>query len=399
MIFYNDIDSYCCEWIRGLIEARHLPYGIVLQSDMREINPISFNEIGQAHFFAGIGGWAYALELAGWPRDWPVWTGSCPCQPWSVAGRGQGEADERHLWPYWFRLISECKPPIIFGEQVASPAGRAWLDIVSADLESTGYAVGSANLCACGVGAPHLRQRLYWVAVSGEQRLEELRLQLPKRKSAGEMPEARRSSETVDWVGNSANRQRRLRESYQSCEPTGSVGGRGVSDRLSDTTSSRFERRFTKANRKRQIQFDGRDLSDCTMGNPDEERIRRNGGTVFETEEKTQLRNEPYRIESPSPVSGFWRNAEWLYGRDGKFRPAQPSSFPLAHGLPRGMGRLRPWERQLAEVAGADVRSLKEAGRNRVGRLRGYGNAIVPQLAAEFIRAVMDIIKCDKYDE
>jgi DNA (cytosine-5)-methyltransferase 1 len=381
MILYIDTDPFCCKWMENLIEAGQLPDGIVFQFDVREITPICLNEIDQAHFFAGIGGWAYALELAGWPRDWPVWTGSCPCQPWSVAGRGKGEDDERHLWPAWFRIIRECKPPIIFGEQVASPAARAWLDIVSADLESAGYAVGSANLCACGVGAPHLRQRLYWVAVSYQQRCEGSRLQLP----------ARRSSETVDWVGNSANRQRRLREFYQSCEPTGAVGGRGVSDRLSDTTSSRFERRFTKANRKRQIQFDGRDLSDCTMWNPDEERIRRDGGTVFETEEKTQLRNEPYRIESPSPVSGFWRNAEWLYGRDGKFRPAEPSSFPLAPRLPRGMGRLRPWERQLADVAGADVRSLKAARRNRVGRLRGYGNSIVPHLAAEFIRAVMEI--------
>jgi DNA (cytosine-5)-methyltransferase 1 len=361
MILYIDIDPFCCKWMENLIEAGQLPDGIVFRFDVREINPICLNEIDQVHFFAGIGGWAYALELAGWPRDWPVWTGSCPCQPWSVAGRGKGKADERHLWPEWFKLIRECKPTIIFGEQVASPSARAWLDIVSADLESAGYAVGSANLCACGVGAPHLRQRLYWVAVSGEQRIEELRLQLPKRKSAGEMPEARRSSETVDWVGNSANRQRRLREFYQSCEPTGAVGGR--------------------------------DLSDCTMGNPDEERIRRDGGTVFETEEKTQLRNEPYRIESPSPVSGFWRNAEWLYGRDGKFRPAEPEpgSFPLAPRLPRGLGLLRPWERQLADVAGADVRSLKAAGRNRVGRLRGYGNAIVPHLAAEFIRAVMEI--------
>jgi len=283
MILYIDIDPFCCKWMENLIEAGQLPDGIVFRFDVREINPICLNEIDQVHFFAGIGGWAYALELAGWPRDWPVWTGSCPCQPWSVAGRGKREDDERHIWPAWFKIIRECKPPIIFGEQVASPAGRAWLDIVSADLESAGYAVGSANLCACGVGAPHLRQRLYWVAVSG------------------------------------------------------SIGQERCSDAKSETRSK--PRSFLCGNHY------------------------------------------------------FWEDKEWLPGYDGRFRQVEPGSFPMAHGLPRGLGRLRPWERQLADVAGADVRSLKAAGRNRVGRLRGYGNAIVPQLAAEFIRAVMEIIR------
>ncbi|WP_337618950.1 DNA cytosine methyltransferase, partial [Desulfovibrio sp.] len=82
----------------------------------------------------------------------------------------KGTADERHLWPSFFRLISQCRPDVIFGEQVASPDGLAWLDIISSDLEAAHYACGAVDTCAAGFGAPHIRQRLYWVAdADGEQ--------------------------------------------------------------------------------------------------------------------------------------------------------------------------------------------------------------------------------------
>jgi DNA (cytosine-5)-methyltransferase 1 len=60
-------------------------------------------------------------------------------------------------------------------------------------------------------------------------------------------------------------------------------------------------------------------------------------------------------------TKGFWKYADWLRCQDGKFRPVEPGTFPLANGVP-----------------------------SRVGRLRGYGNAIVPQVAAEFIGAFME---------
>ena len=110
-------------------------------------------------------------RTAGWPDDRPVWTGSCPCQPFSAAGQaGQGFADPRHLWPVWFLLIRECQPPIVFGEQVAGAIKPGWLDAVFTDLEAEGYATGAAVLPACGVGAPHhIRQRAWFVAdASGE---------------------------------------------------------------------------------------------------------------------------------------------------------------------------------------------------------------------------------------
>ncbi len=166
LTYYNENDPYCAEWLVELSRRRLVGCGTVDARSIRDVRDVHVAGHGRAHFFAGIGGWELALGLAGWPRELGVWTGSCPCQPFSVAGKGGGVDDERHLWPEFRRLIEQCKPPVVFGEQVASKLGREWLDGVRADLEKLGYAVGAADLCAAGVGAPHIRQRLYWVACS-----------------------------------------------------------------------------------------------------------------------------------------------------------------------------------------------------------------------------------------
>lgn len=166
--YYNEIDPFAAQWLRELIKAGHIAPGEV---DTRSIENVAADDLAgftQCHFFAGIGTWSYALRCAGWPDDRPVWTGSCPCQPFSAAGKRKGTADERHLWPSFFRLISQCRPDVIFGEQVASPDGLAWLDIISSDLEAAHYACGAVDTCAAGFGAPHIRQRLYWVADASE---------------------------------------------------------------------------------------------------------------------------------------------------------------------------------------------------------------------------------------
>jgi DNA (cytosine-5)-methyltransferase 1 len=149
----------------------------------------------QCHFFAGIGVWSHALRLAGWDDARPVWTGSCPCQPFSAAGKRAGFQDERHLWPAWFELIRELRPRAVFGEQVASKDALAWIDHVSADLEGADYAIGAVDTCAAGHGAPHIRQRLFWVAEPGEQRREGLGLHLRERGPFEAVLEARRSGE------------------------------------------------------------------------------------------------------------------------------------------------------------------------------------------------------------
>jgi DNA (cytosine-5)-methyltransferase 1 len=162
--WYNEIDPYCAEWLRNLIAAGHLPAGDVDERDIRDIRPGELQGYRQHHFFAGIGGWPLALRLAGWDDAAPIWTGSCPCQPFSAAGKRLGAADERHLWPFWHFLVEQCRPPVVLGEQVASKAGRSWLAGVRLDLEALGYAVGGADLPAAGVGANHNRPRLFFVA-------------------------------------------------------------------------------------------------------------------------------------------------------------------------------------------------------------------------------------------
>jgi DNA (cytosine-5)-methyltransferase 1 len=162
--YYNELDPYAADWLENLIAFGVLPPGEVDRRSIADVKPNDLKGYTQCHFFAGIGGWSRALQLAGWPQDRSVWTGSCPCQPFSNAGKRKGTADARHLWPEFNRLIAECRPATVFGEQVASKDGREWLAGVRTDLEALGYAVGAADLCAAGVGAPHIRQRLYWVA-------------------------------------------------------------------------------------------------------------------------------------------------------------------------------------------------------------------------------------------
>jgi len=162
--YYNENNPFAVAWLRNLITAGHIAPGDVDARSIVEVSAGDLNGYDQCHFFAGIGVWSYALRSAGWSDNRPVWTGSCPCQPFSGAGKKQGFADDRHLWPAWFRLLAKCRPAVIFGEQVASPDGLGWFDTVHADLERADYAVGGADLCAAGVGAPHIRQRLFFVA-------------------------------------------------------------------------------------------------------------------------------------------------------------------------------------------------------------------------------------------
>lgn len=327
---YNEIDPFAAGWLRALIGQGHIAPGVVDERSIVELHPPDVLGDAQRHFFAGIGGWSHALRLAGWPDDAPVWTGSCPCQPFSTAGRKRGTADERHLWPAWFALIAQCRPAIVFGEQVASPDGLGWLDAVRADLEGAGYAFGVSDLCAAGVGAPHIRQRLYFVAITDRERLEGIGVQLRERGSQPTLSEADR----VGSVGALADGTLVGWREGQRCEARGGAGF-GDRERLGDTSRSRS----------------GRDAGAILGAQREGERERVLFGRIVDVP------------VAASATRGFWTPAEWVLCRDGKARPIEPGAFPLAHGVSA-----------------------------RVGRLRGYGNAIVPPLAALFIQAVMEAL-------
>ena len=353
MNYYNEIDPKAAAWLRALIVAGEIPNGIVDERSITEVRATDLVRYTQCHFFAGIGGWSLALKLAGWPEDRPVWTGSCPCQPFSAAGKGLAQADERHLWPAFFNLIKECRPEHVFGEQVASAIGHGWLDGISSDLESEGYSCGAVVLGAHSVLSPHQRQRLYWMADSHHERCDGVNPLLREdtlRWEEGKAMEASRSSETC-----------RLDDTR--CQ---SNERRGEFDHMGRPPS---EEQSEARERQRSRDADSNPMQDdCELGYTSGPRSQEHG------EPRQQQISEGWQGEERYiGEAGFWSNAVPILCTDGKYRriPTEPALFPLADGLPYKLAR---------------------RGSIRPALLHGAGNAIVPQVAAEFIQAYLDTI-------
>ena len=295
--YYNELNPYAAQWLRNLIAAGQIALGDVDERSIEKVSADDLTGYSQCHFFAGIGGWSYALRLAGWPDERPVWTGSCPCQPLSSAGQRKGHADRRH-WPAFQSIIAECRPSTVFGEQVASKDGREWLSGVRADLERMGYACGCADLPAASVGAPHIRQRLWWVADALRERSQ--------------------AAESVTGTYGSVSRK---------AVPEDAGRGIGLAD------------------------------AECLEWRALDQARRDAGGNGL-----PQRQQGANRVGSGGELDD---DADFIPCLDGKARRA-----------PKAESGIRP----LAYGATA-----------RVGRLRAYGNAIVPQTAAEFIGAFEEV--------
>ena len=340
--YYNEIDPYAAEWLHNLIAAGEIAPGDVDERSIEEVSGDDLRGYVQCHFFAGIGGWSYALRLAGWPDERPVWTGSVPCQPFSVAGKGAGTDDPRHLWPELYRLIRQRLPEHVIGEQVPGAIGHGWLDGVSADLEKEGYAVGSIVLGAHSVGAPHIRQRLWWVAYS----------QCPERRA---LDQPRRDA-GFDGLP-------------QGQEGASRIGSGGEDGWLDDTAESRRSGPLRTERWDAEQSREG--VGTAQAGSHAEPRRRGNAGGLGDAavsglqdercEQDAGSEGRFRQLGSPSG-NGFWDAASWIPCGDGKARRVEPGIHPLAYGATA-----------------------------RVGRLRAYGNAIVPQVAAEFIRAFEEV--------
>ncbi|HEJ0334517.1 TPA: DNA cytosine methyltransferase [Klebsiella aerogenes] len=297
--YYNEIDPFAAQWLRNLIDAGHIAPGVVDTRSIEDVTPNDLEGFTQVHLFAGIAGWSLALRRAGWPDNRPVWTGSCPCQPFSPAGRGGGFTDERHLWPAMHWLVGQCRPVVVFGEQSGSSHANNWIDLVQADVEALGYAFGAVAFPSASVGAPHQRDRAYWVADTDCEQHQERHTEC--RKNNGE----------------------------ERCGQAKQFTGRGESCCMADADSNGREGRLS-------------------------------GRTDAEREDIDRPAGRGCTARGASPVNGFWRDADWLHCRDGKWRPVRPGSFPLADGVP-----------------------------GRVGRLRAYGNAINIEAATAFIKSYM----------
>jgi DNA (cytosine-5)-methyltransferase 1 len=324
--YYNENDPKAAAWLRELIKQGLIATGVVDDRSIEDVKPDELREFTQCHFFAGIGVWSYALRQSGWSDDRPVWTGSCPCQPFSVAGKKGGTTDERHLWPVWYNLIRELRPPVVFGEQVASKAGLGWIDLVQANLEESNYASGANDLCAAGVGAPHIRSRLWFV---GER--------------VGDPVDARLEGHAGH--GNGSREPGRV-----NAEPDRPVTSGGSASRVVDSSSN--------GNREHSGELHG-DEGQHEERSPDGDNAPVDGSAVG------RLAEAPSEPDGPGATNGLWRDSDWLFCRDGKWRPVEPGTFPLAHGAAA-----------------------------RVGRLRGYGNAINSEVARVYIETFMEYQAC-----
>lgn len=346
--YYNEFDPFAAKWLRSLIHAGLILDGEVDERSIEDVHPNDLRPFRQCHFFAGIGGWPHALDLAGFPRDREVWTGSCPCQPLSSAGRQKGHADERHIWPAFHRLIAERRPATVFGEQVASKLGREWLAGVRRDLEDAGYACGAANLPAGGFGAPHRRERLFWCGVADA--------------SGGRREQGSHAAPALGYRQESAASDRR---DQRMADPEGQRPGWRPDD---------------EDGRRGQLASADRSPRGVALGDAYMQRLERCAGQSVDA----KGRQEAGRPTGFSSDIGFWRGAEWRVGADGKARRVGPGIRLLAHGV---SGRVAV---RLPAVEAESEVSQEEHWLSRIGALRGFGNAIVPQAAAAFVGAVLD---------
>jgi DNA (cytosine-5)-methyltransferase 1 len=336
--YYNEHDPYAAEWLRNLIVCDLIADGEVDERSIEDVRPRDVRGFTQCHFFAGVGVWSLALRRAGWDDSRPVWTGSCPCQPFSSAGKGGGMGDERHLWPAWNHLISECRPPVLLGEQVASKNAEPWLDLVHTDLETLGYAFGAVPFPAASVGAPHIRDRLYWVAYDNE-----LAGRQGRTLARGRDP------------GGNAQQGARLGCGCVACS---------VAHSSSSSSSTRLEERGQQPARPEQPAAQ-RGGDACGVGDSDRERRTREHALLWTPQAGGDGASAVSEAAGAGPTRGFWAGADWIPCRDGKARPVEPGTFPLAHGAAA-----------------------------RVGRLRAFGNAIVEPQAEVWIKTVMECVPC-----
>jgi site-specific DNA-cytosine methylase len=490
LTYYNDIEEYACEWMRNLVDSDDISMGVV---DGRSILDVVADELvgyQRIHLFSGIGGWDLALSMSGVQFDCTVLTASCPCQPFSAAGKQKGEKDERHLWPEALRVIKGLRPGFVFGEQVASKLGRTWLSRVQTDLEALGYRFGAADLCAAGIGAPHIRQRLYWGAWLPSVGLAHSEAVGHQRSGSGTFGEQDREEESggrssdSGGTGGMANtkcrsaerhghevggttegvqgeeREQRVRtdtregksvsgmeepsrtgaggtdgtpcdEGWEAVDPRAEgirQGHRGTQTDRVDTGGSDDGSRCYWCGLREQCGLD-RIKGPCAgergdrlrswVDDPNEEvELGEHGCCSTEIGQDTQggnpvidstsssvrvgnadvQRHEGQRLrhsereEVPEVERGSevyctcspWSYSTYIPCRDGRCRRIEPSISPLAARLPRSVGPGSTREQRV---------ELMAAKANRKGRLTGYGNSIVPQLGAVFVRSFIEAIK------
>ncbi len=424
---YNDTERFACDWLQHLMDAGLIMPGKIDDRSIADLSPDDLTGYERVHLFAGVGGWDLALQLAYW-REGPVWTCSCPCPPFSQAGKRQScqrcaganlvwcprrtgycicadcghawLADGRHLWPEAWRLIARCRPARVFGEQVASPDGLEWLAGVRASLEVISYAPWGTDYPAAGVGSPNIRQRIFWLAdadggLAGNGHVQ------PSGQH-GQQPQDGRVGGLAD--SGCSSLQRELEHRKDRCSDRAAEGEgdqrqwRGIHAGLGGTaggmahvpSDGRRKERPHSGGVASGDRAQGRAAGLVPGGEPDrlvdaeQPRLERHPGHGHNSGQPGWLDAEPGGSAAEASPAGFWSSFDIVNCTDGKARRVPQSSLlRLADGLSDGVVR--------GCFEGAEGFPLAEGAGNRVGRLRGYGNAINPYAAARFIRAWREV--------
>ena len=397
--YYNEIDEAAAHVLRAQIKAGVIAPGEVDERSIVDVRPDELRGFSQCHFFAGGGLWSVAARLAGWPDDHPLWTGSCPCQPFSGAGKQRGIDDPRHLWPDFFRIIRDARPHVVVGEQVSGKAGYGWLDGVRSDLEGEGYACGAVDIPACSIDAPHQRNRLYWTTARDVDDRQRARLE----------GQPRHGDQRAGWTRASGP----VAATDGGAQPDATCVGWGEGRPTHGVRSGRSSAAERDALVLTHPDSRGRagrpqDALRGAEGRTAAERAA--GGLQPDADASRQLqpqggvgefwRRSMHGDDGPSRNGSFWSDAEWIVSPlDGKARRSKSSFCNVAHGLSRGLAardvagadRARPTALEMAESAingGFLVNNLP----GRVDAWRVAGNAIVPQVAAQVLGALMDVM-------
>jgi DNA (cytosine-5)-methyltransferase 1 len=318
-----------------------------------------------------------------------------PCQPFSVAGRKKGEKDPRHLWPEYFRLVKECRPTWVIGENVGGHI-KLGLDTVLENLESQGYAVRTFSIPASAVGANHKRERVWIVAYSernDNQRQisgvngEEKKISREHREDNSTTRKFSRTSSI--WKTDNGNVEDTRRSLWQGSElqrqNENEIGEGNANQSERSSSSSKSDVADTKSHGSFNEQK--RDIKSLGGKSKKEERRKRNQSSVCSSSRSTEMAD----TESISSYGRELKQHQKKSGEEGttRIKTGRVSSDGANTDSERLQGQ---WsEHQLSESQGEEqigwngwwqfepnVGRVAHGVPSRVDRLKGLGNSLVP---------------------
>jgi len=303
----------------------------------------------------------------GWRNDDIILTGGFPCQPYSLAGKRKGNEDNRHLWPEMLRAIREISPTFVVGENVYGLLnwnGGLVFEEVQSDLENEGYEVQPVSLPACGKNAPHKRERVWFVAYSGNKRCDNRRDNRQKRHIQGNERITKKSKSEWD------RRECGFSEAGSITANPKSQGGVRLSERTKKTDTVNGKHGDNGATTHARLQRPEK-RQQPTMGI--EQLCEKRNATIpgnpgLQSSEQC-CENEKRNITGKKSPTGSVKQSDcsrsWA-----NFPTTQPTICSRNDGLSDRLDGITfpKWRNE---------------------SIKAYGNAIVPQVALEIFKAIM----------